>query len=62
VIYATPYDPHTKQCTAPSTDSGFRNLDAVVAAMGPPLTRSPQTAGYPGVIFSRIVWSSDSAS
>lgn len=56
MIYATPFDEHTKQCTGPSTDSGFRDLDAVVAAMGPPLTRSPQTAVYPGVIFSRMVW------
>lgn len=62
MIYATPYDEHTKQCTAPSTDSGFRSLDAVVAAMGPPLTRSPQTVVHSGVIFSRIPWSSDSAS
>lgn len=57
MIYATPFDPHTLRCTAPSTDSGFRSLDAVAAAMGPPVTRSPQTVVYPGVIFSRIPWS-----
>jgi len=34
-IYATPFKASTKQCSGPSTDSGFENLDDVVAAMGP---------------------------
>lgn len=56
MIYATPFDEHTLQCTGPSVDSGFKSLADVVAAMGPPRSQSPQTVVYPGVIFSRMVW------
>lgn len=55
-IYATPFDTSTLRCTAPSVDSGFPDLAAVQAAMGPPVSMSPQTIIYPGVIFSRIPW------
>lgn len=55
-IYATPFDPHTLQCTAPSVDSGLPSLAAVIDAMGPPVSVSPQTVVYPGLIFSRIPW------
>lgn len=46
MIYATPYNPTTKQTTGPSTDSGLESLDQVVEFMGPPTSRSPRWLAY----------------
>jgi len=54
-IYATPFNPETREPTGYSTDSGFSTLDQVVAAMGPPLERTEALVVYPGaVLFSRL--------
>lgn len=56
MIYFTPYDPRTQQCTAQSTDSGFPDLAAVVQVMGPPLREGPRMLLYPdGVAFTDFV-------
>jgi len=45
-IYATPYNPTTKETTGPSKDSGFESLDQVADMMGPPTHRSPRWLAY----------------
>jgi len=35
-IYVTAFKNSTKQCSGPSTDSGFNSLDNVIATMGEP--------------------------
>lgn len=45
-IYATPYNPTTKEATGPSTDSGFESLDQVVCMIGVPTHRSPRWLSY----------------
>lgn len=58
-IYATPFDPATKQCTGPSTDSGMATLDEVVMLMGPPDHAGQRVHTYTGagVAFSDFVLS-----
>jgi hypothetical protein len=46
MIYATPYNPTTKKCTGPSTDSGLESLDQVAEFMGPPTRRSRRWLAY----------------
>ena len=63
-IYATPFKASTKQCSGPSTDSGFENLDDVVAAMGPDyVARYKAMVIYgPGedrAVFSKIIFCID---
>ena len=36
-IYATPFRASDKQCTGPSTDSGFKSIQGVIDAMGEPV-------------------------
>lgn len=56
MIYVTPYDTSTQQCTAQSTDSGFATLAEVVAVMGPPMREGPRMLLYPGgVAFTDYV-------
>lgn len=55
-IYATPFDPQTKQATGPSTDSGFCTIAEVVEAMGGEfLTCSDRAAVYEDLMFSDYV-------
>ena len=58
-IYTTPFDPLTKQCTGPSTDSGMATLDEVVLLMGPPDRAGQRVHTYTGagVAFSDFVLS-----
>lgn len=62
-IYVTPFDDGTKQCTGPSTDSGFASLDEVAAVMGEPDKRYEAMliygAGNERVLFSRAVFCID---
>lgn len=63
-IYATPFTDEPRECTGPSTDSGFQSLDEVVEVMGPDyVTRSRAMVIYgPGndrVVFSRIIFRID---
>lgn len=65
-IYATPFKNSTKQCSGPSTDSGFASLDDVAAAMGEPdVRRSKRVLIYgPGedrVAFSDFIFCIDEA-
>ena len=56
IIYATPFDPQTKQATGPSTDSGFSSTVEVVEAMGGEfLTCSERAVVYAGLMFSDYV-------
>ena len=64
VIYVTPFKNSTKQCSGPSTDSGFDSLDTVVATMGvPDVPRSKRMLIYgPGedrVVFSDFIFCID---
>lgn len=54
MIYQTPFDPTTKQCTAPSELTGFATLDEVVLLMGPPEHPGRRVHTYTGagVAFS----------
>ena len=59
-IYATPFTVSNKQCTGPSADSGFTDIETVVATMGTPLDQpTPRYAIYGDdenrVIFSRNI-------
>lgn len=51
-IYSTPFDPETKQATAPSVDSGFSDLGEALACMGEPISASQRTVIYPGLAFT----------
>lgn len=65
MIYATPFDPATKQCSGPSMPSGFDTIEGVVSCMGPALRQGPASAIYGDetaqVIFSKAVFSIDEA-
>lgn len=56
-IYATPYNQATKQCTGPSTDSGFESLDQVAGMMGEPTHRSPRWVAYGGAGDEAVAYS-----
>lgn len=63
-IYVTPFTDEPRECTGPSTDSGFESLDAVVAAMGENyVSRSPAMViygdGNDRVVFSRVIFRID---
>lgn len=51
-IYMTQYDPATKQCTAPSVDSGMATLDDVLLVMGEPVRAGRRVHTYADVAFS----------
>jgi hypothetical protein len=56
-IYLTPFDPATKQCTAPSEDSGFATVDEAVEMFGPGhLTLSARLAVYEDFAVSDYVF------
>jgi len=59
MIYMTPFDPATKECTGGSEDSGFQTIADAVAVMGDPIRRGLSLAIYPGVVFSRVMFSID---
>jgi len=63
MIYQTPFDPLTKQCTAPSEPTAFATLDDVAMLMGPPEHpgRRVHTYTTAGVAFSDFVLRIDSA-
>ena len=55
-IYATPFDPQTKQATGPSSESGFDMIAEVVEAMGGDfLTCSDRAVVYDDLMFSDYV-------
>lgn len=57
MIYATPFDPETKVCTAPSSDSGLSSLAEVVEMMGADALKiTRQMVVYPGVLFTIFPW------
>lgn len=56
-IYATPFRVNTKQCTGPSADSGFTDIDSVIATMGEPISKpTPRYAIY-GDLENRVIFS-----
>ena len=58
-IYATPFKTKSKECTGPSADSGFTDIDSVVATMGPPISQpTPRYAIY-GDDENRVIFSRD---
>lgn len=63
MIYATPFTDETRECTGPSTDSGFESLEAVAEAMGEPSARYAAMLiygeGNDRVVFSRVVFRID---
>lgn len=65
MIYATPFDPTTKQCTGPSMPSGFNTIEDVVSCMGPPIRQGATSVVYGDatarVIFSKAIFSIDEA-
>ena len=52
LIYMTQFDPATKQCTAPSVDSGMATLDDVLLVMGEPVRAGRRVHTYADVAFS----------
>lgn len=56
-VYATPYNQADKQCTGPSTDSGFESLDQVVGMMGEPMHRASRWLAYAGAGDEAIAYS-----
>ena len=64
MIYVTPFKNSTKQCSGPSTDSGFDSLDTVAATMGAPDVPASKRmliygAGEDRVVFSNFIFSID---
>lgn len=57
MIYVTPFKNSTKQCSGPSTDSGFESLEPVVAAMGPPDIETEGKTLIYGVGEERVIFS-----
>jgi len=56
-ILATPFNGQTLKTTGPGVDSGFPDIDAVIAAMGPDhITRTPRLVVY-GDDINRVVFS-----
>lgn len=63
-IYVTPFKNSTKECSGPSTDSGFESIDAVIEAMGDNFVhRGPAMViygeGEDRVVFSKIIFRID---
>lgn len=62
-IYVTPFTDEPRECTGPSTDSGFQSLDDVAVAMGAPDIRYDAMLIYGGgndrVVFSRFAFRID---
>lgn len=56
MIYATPFDPQTRECTAPSTPAGFETLNQVRVALGTPTSERPAMLIYDCVMFTRLHW------
>ena len=52
MIYLTPFDPVTRQCTGPSVDSGMASLNEVVLLMGEPVRPGRRMHTYADVAFS----------
>jgi len=58
-IYATPFRASDKQCTGPSADSGFTDIVAVVAIMGPPISQPTERYAIYGDDENRAIFSRD---
>lgn len=56
MIYATPFDPETRLCTAASVETGFQTLEEATTATGEPSRRYRAMVIYPGLIFTRFAW------
>lgn len=56
MVYATPFDPETRQCTTASVKTGFKSLEEVPPAAGEPVAQYQAMVIYPGVIFTRFPW------
>lgn len=63
MIYQTPFDPSTKQCTGPSEPTGFDTLDDVLLLMGQPEHPGQRVHTYTGagVAFSDFLLHIDKA-
>ncbi len=58
-IYATPFDQVNRECSGPSTDSGFKSIEAVIEALGGDyVTANPMYVIY-GDKFNRVVFSNN---
>ena len=55
MIYVTPYDKQTKQCTGPSAPSGFDTLADVLAVLPDPIRASNRLAIYEDVALSDYI-------
>jgi hypothetical protein len=59
MIYVTPFRASDKQCTGPSVDSGFLDIDSVVATMGPPILQPTGRYAIYGDDENRVIFSRD---
>lgn len=55
IIYATPFDDDTKQCTAASMPAGVESFFEVMARRGAPVHAGPRMLVYPGWAFTDFV-------
>lgn len=58
-IYATPFDPATKQCTAASMPAGVESFFDVMVRRGSPDRVGPRMLLYPGWAFTDFVLRSE---
>lgn len=54
MIYATAFDPATRQCTAPSAATGFQNFPEARTVMGAPTKTYAAMLFYGDVILTRF--------
>lgn len=55
MIYLTPYDPATRQCTGPSQPLPVDTLDQAAGMMGEPSSRRAAMLFYDGFVVSRAL-------
>lgn len=55
MIYATPFDDDTKQCTAASMPAGVESFFEVMVRRGTPVHAGPRMLVYPGWAFTDFV-------
>ena len=58
-IFVTPFKTVDKQCTGPSVDSGFPDIDGVVAAMGDSQIMQSERMVIYGDDENRVIFSKD---
>lgn len=56
MIYMTPFNPETKQCTNESSITFYGSFDEVINSVGEPLCKSNAYVIYDDVIYSRMFW------